>query len=44
VHSQITALGGTIEVYSEENVGTIFTICFNAKNRIPIKPAKGQLK
>ncbi len=41
VHSQVTALGGTIEVYSEENVGTIFTICFNAKARMPIKPTKG---
>jgi PAS domain S-box-containing protein len=41
VHSQITALGGNIEVYSEENVGTIFTICFNAKAIMPIKPSKG---
>lgn len=41
VHSQVTALGGNIEVYSEENVGTIFTICFNAKARMPIKPTKG---
>ena len=28
IHSQITALGGTIEVDSEENVGTTFTINF----------------
>lgn len=31
VHSQVTALGGTIDVKSEENVGTTFTICFNKK-------------
>jgi len=28
IHSQITALGGKIEVESEENVGTTFTITF----------------
>jgi sensor histidine kinase regulating citrate/malate metabolism len=28
IHSQITALGGTIEVESQENVGTAFTITF----------------
>ena len=28
IHSQITALGGIIEVESEENVGTTFTIKF----------------
>ena len=28
IHSQITALGGSIEVESEENVGTTFTITF----------------
>lgn len=31
VHSQLTALGGYIEVDSEENVGTIFTITFGAQ-------------
>ena len=29
IHSQINALGGTIEVKSEVNVGTTFTITFN---------------
>jgi signal transduction histidine kinase len=28
VHSQITALGGKIEVSSEVNIGTVFTITF----------------
>jgi PAS domain S-box-containing protein len=28
IHSQITALGGTIEVESQENIGTTFTITF----------------
>ena len=28
IHSQIIALGGTIEVASEVNVGTTFTITF----------------
>jgi signal transduction histidine kinase len=28
VHSQVTALGGTIDVESEEGVGTTFTIAF----------------
>ena len=28
IHSQIIALGGTIEVASEVNVGTMFTITF----------------
>jgi PAS domain S-box-containing protein len=28
IHSQITALGGTIDVESQENVGTTFTITF----------------
>ncbi len=28
IHSQITALGGSIEVESEENIGTTFTITF----------------
>ncbi len=31
IHSQITSLGGTIEVDSKENVGTIFTIIFKNK-------------
>lgn len=31
VHSQITSLGGTIEVESEENEGTKFTITFKGK-------------
>jgi|GEM_PF-240168 len=30
IHSQITALGGTIEVESEVNVGTTFTITFKS--------------
>lgn len=29
VKSQITALGGTIGIESEENIGSTFTICFN---------------
>ena len=29
LHSQITALGGKIEVDSEEEVGTVFTITFS---------------
>jgi sensor histidine kinase regulating citrate/malate metabolism len=28
VHSQVTSLGGTIEVDSKVNEGTTFTICF----------------
>ncbi len=31
IHSQITALGGTIEVESEVNVGTIFIITFRVR-------------
>jgi signal transduction histidine kinase len=30
IHSEITAMGGTIEVDSEVNVGTTFTITFKA--------------
>jgi len=33
IHSQITALGGTIEVESKENEGTTFTITFKADPR-----------
>jgi sensor histidine kinase regulating citrate/malate metabolism len=33
IHSQITALGGTIEVESKENEGTTFTISFKADPR-----------
>ncbi len=29
IKSQITALGGTIDIQSEENIGSTFTICFN---------------
>ncbi len=32
IHSQITTLGGTIEVESEEEVGTTFTIYFKQKD------------
>jgi sensor histidine kinase regulating citrate/malate metabolism len=31
VHSQVTSMGGTIVVSSEENVGTTFTITFKNK-------------
>ncbi len=33
IHSQITALGGTIEVESKKNEGTTFTISFKADPR-----------
>lgn len=37
VHSQVTALGGKIDVHSEENVGTTFTIYFSTKSKHSLK-------